>query len=119
MQHFEVLEPIEYCIFGEQRRAVAGNEVYIPVRSVAKELIRQKKIRLIGEKGVTLEEIANPPKITVPEEKIVLRVGSLIRVKDEEEIGTVLEILNKQVKVEYLSGESKRVSKQRIEEVLD
>lgn len=117
--YFEALKEIEYCIYGELRRAIKGNEVFIPVRSVAKELLANGGIRPIEKQGYTLEEIANPkeekPIVAAP----TLREGSLVRIKDIEEIATVLEVLKKQVKVEFTSGQVKRVTKSRIEEVLD
>jgi len=117
--YFDVLEPIEYCISGEQRRATPGKQVFITVRSVAKELLKQKKIRESNIQGKTLAEIANPAKKVEPAKAVVLQAGSLIRVKNVEEVVTVVDILDKQVKVEFSSGETKRVAKSRIEEVLD
>jgi len=117
--YFDVLEPIEYCISGEQRRAIPGKKVFIAVRSVVKELLKQKKIRESGVQGKTLAEIANPSTAVEPEKVVPLKVGSLIRVNKIEEVVTVVDILEKQVKVEFSSGETKRVAKSRIEEVLD
>jgi len=117
--YFEALSEFDYNIYGEERRAVKGNEIYIPVRSVVKQLLKEKKIVPLGEKGVTLAEIANPKKPEVKKEDVPLRVGGLVRIKNAEEIATVLEILEKQIKVEYTSGQTKRVAKSRIEEVLD
>ena len=116
--HYEILENIEYTVFGERKRAVKGSELYIPIRAVVKELLAAGKIRQIDPVGETLSG-PKPKAVTAPAKKAQLKEGSLIRISDVEEIGTVIEILNKQVKVEYPSGESNRVAISRILEVLD
>jgi len=118
--HFVVLESIDYCVYGENRHATKGSEIYIPVRSVAKELVRQKRIRPIEPSGLTLADMANPKQeVKLPVDSPALRVGSLIRVDGEDEIFTVSEVLAKQVKVETSPGETKRIAISRIVEVLD
>lgn len=118
--HFEVLESIDFCVYGESRHANKGAQIYIPVRSVAKELLRQKRIRSIEPTGLTLADMVNPKEVKQPvENQPELRVGSLIRVSDEDAVFTVTELLNKQVKVEIAPGEFKRVAISRIQEVLD
>ena len=116
--HYEVLENIEYSVFGELKRAVKGSELYIPIRAVVKELLASGKIRQTDPEGEVLSG-PKPRKEISPAKKAQLKEGSLIRIADVEEIGTVKEILNKQVKVEYPSGESNRVAISRILEVLD
>ena len=116
--HYEVLENIEYSVFGEMKRAVKGSELYIPIRAVVKELLKSGKIRQIDPVGETLGAPKSAPAKPV-ESKAKMKEGSLVKIADVDAIGTVVEILNKQIKVEYSSGETKRVAITRVVEVLD
>jgi hypothetical protein len=116
--HYEVLENIEYSVFGEMKRASKGSELYIPIRAVVKELLKTGKIRLIDVVGEVLSG-PKPAPIKPAEAKTKMKEGSLVKIADVDAIGTVVEILNKQVKVEYSNGETKRVAISRVLEVLD
>lgn len=117
--YYEVVAPtIAYLgIRGVKRRALEGQHIEIEIRSEAKRLLAEKKIKLLDSE---IADIEKEPKEDKEEKKDAVNEGDIVKaVIDEKElIGEVIKVFkngNITVKFEDDTQESRRMSLSEVE----